>query len=451
MSLNPFFNPQSVAVIGASRDPKKIGHVVFRNFIESGFRGRVYPINPNAEEVFQRKAYSSVRAVPGAIDLAVVAVPQPIVPQVLEECGMKGIRAAIIITAGFREVGNEEAERTIAKIARRHGMRIMGPNCLGVFDPYRGIDTFFLPRHRLGRPKEGGIAFLSQSGAVASVTLDWMESKGYRASKFVSYGNAVDINENELIEFLSKDPKTTAICLYIEGAHDGRKLMEVAKKCKKPLIAIKGGVTEDGGRAVSSHTGSLAGTAEIYAAAFKQAGIIQAKDMVQIFDFARVLSLCPKPKGKRVQVITNGGGFGILAVDAIVQNDLELAQPSKETVAAIKKVVPPHVVIKNPIDLAGDATVETYRVAIEASIKDRNVDMIALIALLQVPNLQDEIVDVIEEAFRTSKKPIVVISAGGNYTEVLKRTMDENGIPTFSYPDRAAMALRALYDFSKKK
>ncbi|QQG40161.1 MAG: CoA-binding protein [Candidatus Aenigmatarchaeota archaeon] len=450
MTLDAFFNPQSVAVIGASRDPKKVGHVIFRNFVESGFRGHVYPINPNAEEVFQKRAYASVRDVPHHVDLAVVCVPQPLVAHVLEECGMKGVRAVIVISAGFKETGNETAEKELAKIAKRHNIRLIGPNCLGVYDPYTGVDTFFLPRHRLGRPKPGNMAFISQSGAVASVVLDWMESKGYRASKFVSYGNAVDINENELIEYLAKDRQTEIICVYLEGAHDGRRLMEVAKKCKKPIVALKGGVTSDGTRAVASHTGSLAGAAEVYAAAFKQSGIVQAHDMVQIFDYARVLSSCPKPKGKRVQVITNGGGFGILTVDEIVANELEMAQPSKDTVKAIRKAAPPHVIVKNPIDLAGDATVETYRAALDAAIKDKNNDMLVVIALMQVPNLTDDIVDVLEEAYQTSKKPMVIVSAGGNYTELMKKTLDENGIPTFSYPDRAVTALRALWDYSKK-
>ncbi|MBI4017720.1 MAG: CoA-binding protein [Candidatus Aenigmarchaeota archaeon] len=451
MGMETFFNPTSVAVIGASRDAKKVGHVVFRNFIESGFRGRVYPINPKADEVFEKRAYASVRDVPSHVDLAVICVPQPAVASVLEECGMKGVRHAVLITSGFREIGNDEAEHTIAKIAKRHSMRIIGPNCLGVYDPYTGVDTFFLPRHRLGRPKAGNIAFVSQSGAVASVMLDWMESKGYRASKFISYGNAVDVNENDLIEYLARDAKTKVICMYLEGAHDGRKLMEVARKCRKPIIVLKGGITSDGTRAVASHTGSLAGSAEVYSAAFRQSGIVQAMDIVQIFDYARTLVACPTPRGKRVQVITNGGGFGILTVDEIVKNGLEMAVPSKETVKTIRKSVPPHVVIKNPIDLAGDATAETYQAAIDAVIKDKNNDMVVLITLMQVPNLSDEIVNIVQEAFRASKKPIVIVSAGGNYTEVLKRTLDENGVPTFSYPDRAVAALRALWEYSNKK
>jgi acetyl coenzyme A synthetase (ADP forming)-like protein len=452
-SMDYFFRPRSVAVIGASRNPKKVGHVILRNFIEGRFRGRIYPINPKTDRIFSLACYPSVLKVPGTLDLAVVSVPAPLVPKVLDECGRKKTKAVIIISGGFGEVGNKELEEDCSRIIKKHEMRAIGPNCIGVFDPSSEVDTFFLPRYKLERPDEGSIAFISQSGALGSVVLDWMAMKGYKISKFVSYGNAIDVDEADLIEYLSDDPKTSVICCYFEGLKQGRKFYNTLGKVsgKKPVIIIKGGMTQEGGHAASSHTGSLAGSREIHAAAFKQAGGIQAQTLEELFDFARVLANQPIPSGKRVQIITDGGGFGVLTTDWVIENGLSLAQMDRKALASLKKHFPPHVVIKNPLDLTGDATVERYSLAIDAAIKDPNVDMIAVIALFQIPTLTADITDVISAAADRSRKPIVVIAAGGRFTEVLKKTLEDSGVPTFSYPEKAALALRALYDFGQER
>lgn len=449
--LDYFFEPKSIAVIGASRDPKKIGHVVFRNFLENDFPGKLFPINPKTKELFGTKCYSSVVSVKEKIDLAIISVPASLVAKVLTDCGKKHIPSVIIITAGFKEIGNVKEEEKLKEILKKYKIRCIGVNCLGVYDPYSKVDTFFLPPYKLRRPFEGNISFISQSGALGSVVMDWMATKGYKISKFVSYGNATDVDESDLIEYLGADKKTKVICAYFEGIDKGRKFFEISKQVskKKPIIALKGGITEEGTKSVASHTGSLAGSVEIVHAAFKQAGVLLAEDLEQIFDFARVLSTQPLPKGNRVQIITDGGGFGVLTTDWVVKNGLKLAKMEKKNLDKIKKVSPPYVTLKNPIDLTGDVDTERYRVAIDAAISDPNVDMIALIVLFQVPRLTTDVVDVISEAVRNSKKPIIVISAGGGYTEVLKKSLEENDVPCFSYPERAVKSMKALYEYSK--
>ncbi len=451
--LDYFFQPKSVAIIGASRNPKKIGHVMLRNLIEGKFRGKIYPINPKTDRMFDLPCYPSVLRVPGRIDLAAISVPAPIVPKILDECGRKHIPAVIIISGGFAEVGNTELEQDCARIIRRYRMRALGPNCIGVFDPCSGVDTFFLPRYKLERPKEGSVAFISQSGALGSVVLDWMAMKGYKISKFISYGNAIDVDEADLTEYLADDPKTRVICCYFEGLRQGRKFFNTLRRAsrKKPVIILKGGTTQEGTHAVSSHTGSLAGSKQIHSAAFRQAGAIQAQSLEELFDFARVLTSQPIPRGDRVQIITDGGGFGVLTTDWVIENRLSLARMDRKILASLRKAFPPHVVLKNPLDLTGDADVERYRLAIDAAIQDSNVDMIALITLFQIPTLTADITDVVSAASERSSKPLVVIAAGGRFTEVLKKTLEDSGVPTFSYPERAAQALRALYEFGQER
>ncbi len=451
--MDYFFRAKSVAIVGASRNPKKIGHVIFRNFIEGGFEGKVFPVNPNADEIHGHKCYPSLAAIKERIDLVIVSVPAPMVPGILTQCGKKRVPAVIVISGGFKEVGNKELEEDSVRIVKRYGMRMIGPNCIGVFDPESRIDTFFLPRYKLERPLEGDIAFISQSGALGSVVLDWMAMKGYRISKFVSYGNAADVDEADLIEYLAADNRTRVICAYFEGVKQGRKFYEAAKRVstRKPIIALKGGITEEGTKAVSSHTGSLAGASEIYSAAFRQAGIIEASGLEQLFDFARVLASQPRPRGNRVQIITDGGGFGVLTADWVSKNGLKLAKMSKASLEKIRKEVPRHAVLGNPIDLTGDANVERYRVAIEAAMNDKNVDMIIVIGLLQIPTLTADIVDVVSAYGKKRKKPLVFIAAGGRFTEVLKKTLEDFGTPTFSYPEKAVESLRVLYEYYNRR
>ena len=446
-----FFNPKSVAIIGASATPRKVGHVIYRNFLEGKFNGKVYPVNPGTKELFGNKCFRTVSEIPGSVDLAVIAIPAKFVLKAINDCKKKGIKALIIISSGFKEIGNKKLEEDVANDIKTNGMRAIGVNCLGVYDAKTGVDTMFLPSYKLERPGKGGIAFISQSGAVGSVVLDWMAMMGYKMSKFISYGNATDVDECDLVEYLSNDPKTRAICIYIEGVKNGRKFYEICKKHakKKPIIILKGGITEEGSEAVSSHTGSLAGSKEVYATAFRQAGMIQATDVEEVFDYARALSTQPKPKGKKVQIITDGGGFGIISTDWLIRNGLELSVMSESSRKKLRKMFSTYSTVKNPIDLTGAANTEMYRAAVMAAINDPNVDMLMVIILFQVPLLTPDVVDVVIEANKKRKKPIIVVSAGGRYSNVLMKTIEDAGIPTFSSPARAAQALRALYEYGK--
>ncbi|MBI4214912.1 CoA-binding protein [archaeon] len=450
--LNTFFNPHSVAVIGASREPQKIGHVVLKNFADN-FQGSVYPVNPNADRILGLKCYISVRAIPHPVELAVIAVKADIVPQVLRECGQKKIKHAIIISGGFGEVGRHDLERELARISGAYGIRLIGPNCLGIFDARSNVDTLFLPRYRLQRPREGGISFVSQSGAVGSAVLDWAASEGFGVSKFISYGNALDVNETELLEYLNHDKKTRVICCYLEGVRDGRKFMDTASKAtkSKPIIVIKGGRSEAGTEAVRSHTGSLAGSDAVYDAAFRQSGCLRANDVTEMFDFARALAEQPLPKGDRVQVITNGGGFGVLATDAIIENKLRLARMRADSLARLRSKLPEHAVVGNPLDLVGDADSERYSLALESALSDPNVDSVLCIILFQTTNVQSEIVDVISEFNDRKAKPLVACSAGGSYSKLHTTNLEKLGIPVYDSPHRAAKALWALTRYAQLK
>ncbi|TAL48523.1 CoA-binding protein [archaeon] len=449
--MDSFFNPSSVAIIGASRDPNKVGHVILRNLLDSGWKGKIFPVNPNAEEILNNKVYASVKDIPEPVDLAIVAVPAEIVLKVVQECGKKKIRNAIVISSGFAEIGEHKLEEKLVQLVKKLKIRMIGPNCLGTFDGFSSFDSLFLPRYRLKRPREGGISFICQSGAIGSAILDLATTQGFGFSKFASYGNAADIDESDLLEYVGNDPNTQVVCIYIEGVKDGRKFLEVARKVskKKPIIAIKGGVTEQGNKAVMSHTGALAGSAEIYAGVFKQAGIIQAASLEEMFDFAKIFEKSMAPKGQRVQVITNGGGYGILSTDAIVKNDLKLAELSKETSSNLRKVFPERVIVKNPMDLIGDATTERYKLAMDACMADDNADVLLVVILYQTPLVTTDVVDVIIEAKRMQKKPIVVVSTGGEFTEVLRKNLEDNGIPTYTYPESAVKSIKALADYYK--
>ena len=449
MNLDKFFKPKSIAVIGASRDQNKIGHVILKNLIDAGFKGKIFPVNPKADEIINLKCYGSVLDVKEDIDLAIISVPAEVAVQVVKECGIKDITAIAMITAGFSEVGNEKAEKEILDLIKQYDIRLIGPNMLGLLDLYSNLDTIFLPRLRLTRPHPGGISFICQSGAVGSATLDLAAYQGYGFSKFISYGNALDLNECDFLEYLGNDPKTKVICMYIEGIKDGKRFMKVAKKVsqKKPIIAIKGGTTEEGKQAALSHTASLAGSFEIYKGAFKQTGIIYAQNLEELFDFARILDKSIKPKGDKIQIITNGGGYGILCADNISENNLKLAVMSTETRKFLQKKTSPISIIKNPIDLAGDADTKRYELALESCVKDNNIDIILAVILYQTPLITSDIVSVVSELNSLKKKPIIVVSTGGDFTELHKKNLEYRGIPCYTFPSNAVKSIKALCDY----
>jgi len=447
-SMKYFFEPKSVAIIGASRKPGKIGHVILKNFVEN-FKGRIYPVNPHAESILRKKTYHRITAIPDNIDLAVIVVPAVYVPEVVRDCASKKVKAAVIISGGFSEIGNVELEDQIKEVVNRTDIRVIGVNCLGIFDAHSKIDTMFLPPFKLHRPKEGVISFISQSGAVGSIVLDWISSEGFGVSKMISYGNATDINEADLLEYLGKDPKTRVICMYLEGVKDGKKMMRVARNVskRKPIIVVKGGRTAEGSHAVSSHTGSLAGSDLVFDAAFKQSGMIRAEGIIQMFDFARALAEQPPSHGDRVQIITNGGGFGVLATDEIVEQKLKMAKMSKNTELHLRNKLRKHAVIANPLDLVGDAEPADYKYVLKLIERDKNIDAILCIVLFQTSGMSSEIVKILKDFSDRCSKPIVVCSSGGEYTKRHTRQLEAAGVPTYDAPIRAAQALDAVIKY----
>ncbi|MBW3003699.1 CoA-binding protein [Candidatus Woesearchaeota archaeon] len=445
--LDNFFNAKHIAIVGASKEPSKIGHVIFRNFIDTDYDGKIFPVNPNAELILNRKSYKSVLDIKEKLHLAIIAVPAKFILKVVEQCGKKKIKDLMIITAGFEEVGNLKLKQQLEKLLKKYKIRVIGPNCLGTFNSYNNFDSMFLPRSRLKRPEPGTISFVSQSGALGSAILDLAAKEGYGISKFISYGNAINTNESDILEYLSDDPKTKVICLYIEGVKDGKRFLEVCKKIKKPIIAIKGGVTEAGSKATLSHTGSLAGSAEIYRGVFKQAGIIEAESLEDLFNYARVLEKTIKPKGRRVQIITNGGGYGIVSADALARYNLEAAKLSATTIKELKIHLPPIAIIKNPMDLIGDADTERYKLAIDACMNDNNIDIIYIVLLYQTPLITPDIIDIVSEYNDLKKKPIITVSTGSEFTEVLRKGLEENNVPCFEFPDNAMKAIGKLVEY----
>ncbi len=454
MDLELFFKPRSVAVIGASREPRKFGHVIFKNFVESEFNGKTYPINPKAENILDSKAYQSVKEIPDELDLAVIAVPAPIVPSVIDECLSKNVKAAVIISGGFREIGDrgEKLEVEIKEMIRGSSLRVIGPNCIGVYDPSNHVDTLFLPRYRLRRPKPGPIAFISQSGAFGSAVLDWAASQDIGISKFISIGNKIDVDEVDLLNYLVDDPLTKCIAVYVESIGRGREFLNVASKVtnNKPVVVLKGGTTLEGARAALSHTGSLAGSAKIYEGALEQAGAIQAQTVDELFDYARVLAYQPTPKDqKSIAIVTNGGGFGVISTDEVSKLGLTLANLDPKTLKKLTEKLPDYAIPHNPLDLVGDADVERYRFALDAVSSDPNVGLVLVIVLLQTSYIESDVVDAITESQVTYGKPTIVCTIGGEFTQMLVKMLEADRIPSYVTPERAVNAINALIKYRK--
>ncbi len=444
-----FFNPRTIAVIGASHTPGKVGYAILEN-LKASFKGKIYPVNPKGGEILGLKVYRSVLEIEDSVDLAIIAVKAQIVENVLEECGKKGVKAVVIISAGFKEVGNVEGEERIKEIIEKYEMRALGPNCIGIYDTFSGVDTLFSDVERVKKPGKGNIGFISQSGALGLALIDKYAEMNVGISKFASIGNKVDVDETELVDFFGKDENVRVISLYIEGVEDGKRFMEIAKNVvrEKPIVCLKGGKTEKGKAAVSSHTGAMAGNYEVYSAAFRQAGIIEARDLEELMNFTKVLASQPPMKGKRIAIVTNGGGFGIIAADQAVLEGLELASFSENTITKLREAMPEHAVIGNPLDLTGDATSERYAIALKAVMEDENVDGVCIICLLQLATVDRGIVNVLESCKKYGK-PFVVCAGGSAYSTFIAKELQKNGIPVYLTPHRAIKALRVLYEYER--
>jgi acetyl coenzyme A synthetase (ADP forming)-like protein len=450
MRLDYFFNPKTVAVIGASHKPGKIGYVVFTNFLGNISERKVYAVNVDTTPIIGQKVYKSIKQIPDDIDLAVIVVPAEFVPQALKECVEKGVKAVIIISGGFSETGEEgkKLEIKLKHTIEGTDIRVMGPNCLGVYDPYTKVDTLFLPRDRLKRPQPGNIGYISQSGSVGSTILDWLAYEQTGISKFISYENGMDVNESDLIEYLAEDKTTKVITLFLEGAIDGKRFIEVSKKAsnKKPIIVLKGGKSTLGTRAVASHTGALAGSAQIYSSVFRQVGLIEVNKWEELFDCAQAFSTQPIIKGNRIIIVTDGGGFGILATDACEKNGLQLPEPSEKLKDRIRKIIPPYGSLCNPIDVTGNATTEIYKNVMEECIKSDEYDGIIVIALFHIPTLNLDIIDAINE-MKKFNKPILCCSAGSDFTKKLSSELEKKGTPVYETPERVVKAMVALVNY----
>jgi acetate---CoA ligase (ADP-forming) len=446
-SLDKFFIPKSIAVVGASRTPGKLGYTILEN-LKGSFKGIIYPINPNAEKILDLTCYPSLSAVVEPIDQAIIVVPVEMVKGVIEEGISKKISAFTIITSGFSEIGQKERELELQKLCKTKKIRIIGPNCVGLYK--KDLDMLFFPKKRLKRPTDGDISFISQSGAFGSVLLDIMSNEGSGLSKFISIGNKVDVDETELISYLEKDLSTRCIAIYLESVSDGIEFIKTAKRVTKtkPIVCFKAGKTEKGTQAVASHTGSMAGSAQVYSSAFKQAGIIEAQTSDELFDFSKALASQPILRGKRIAIVTDGGGFGIVAADATIQHGLELPDLSSETVKSLKSFLPEYATPKNPVDITGDATVERYKKTLDIIFKDKNIDGVMCVALMQLPTLDDEIVEVLKDC-KMSGKPMTVCSAGSEFVQERNRKLESYGIPVYPTPERAIKALAALYEYGK--
>jgi acetyl coenzyme A synthetase (ADP forming)-like protein len=442
--LDTLFSPKSIAVIGASRTEGKLGYAVLSNIIQSEFSGAIYPINPKADEILGLPCYPDLDAIEGQIDLAVIVIPAKVVLEALEECGKRGVSSVIVISAGFRETGHEGlmAERKMAEIAQTYDMRIVGPNCLGVIDTIAPMNASFA----VGMPRHGHIAFMSQSGALCTSVLDIALAQDVGFSRFVSLGNKADLNEIDFLEAWADDPESKVVMAYLEGIADGARFIQVARRMTKdkPVIAIKSGSTSAGSRAVSSHTGTLAGSERAYEAAFKQAGVIRAGSVGDMFDLSIALARQPLPRNDQVAIITNAGGPGIMTTDAIEHSGLSLASLSQETMNELRQQLPSAASVLNPVDVLGDALADRYQCALKLVSADPNVGALIVILTPQYMTQIEETARAVGEASRDSEIPILACFMGDANIRAGVEILTAHNVPNYIVPERAVATLKEM-------
>ncbi len=445
--LEKMWAPRGVAVVGVSQSPEKLGYGVARNLVVSGYRGAIHFVNPRGGQLFDRPVYPDLAHVPDPVDLAMIIIPAAGVPKALEECGRRGIRNVVIGSGGFRETGEEgrKLEDEALRVARKHRIRVLGPNCIGFLDTHLPIDTTFLP---LPGPVQGDIAFLSHSGAICEAVIDWARGQGFGLSRLVSLGNQMDLTEGELLPTTVADPNTRVVAMYLEGVRNGRLFVENARKAtrKKPVLAIKVGRSESGRAAVASHTGALAGRDVAYDAAFRKAGVIRAQSTEEVFDWARALAWCPLPRGRRIGVLTNAGGPGAIAVDALDSCGLELAVLSAETTARLREFLPPAASVRNPVDMLAAAGAAEYANGLSALMTDDGVDGIMVILAPPPMTTAAGIAGAIIPMIRSAAKPVIVTLMGEEMIANAARLLRQARVPDYRFPERAASAMGVLAD-----
>jgi acetate---CoA ligase (ADP-forming) len=448
--LETLLYPKSVAVIGASRHPEKVGYAVLDNLINSGFKGAIVPVNPGVKEILGRKCYASLDNYKGEIDLSVIIVARKLVKDALQSSIDAGAKSVIVITAGFREVGADgaQAEEELVELCRAHRVRMVGPNCLGVLNTDHRLNATFAP----SVPPPGKISVISQSGALCVAILDWAASQRLGLGKVISFGNKADLNEVDFIQALAQDEQTSVIAGYLESIKEGDKFLRIAEQAAtvKPVVILKVGITQAGAKAASSHTGSLAGADIAYGAAFKRAGVIRAENFEALFDYAMAFAFQPLPAGERVAIITNAGGPGIMAADAAEGLGLKMVAPDAESQARLRAVLPAAAAVGNPIDVIGDAEPDRYIKALEVVQDDENIDAILVVVTPQNMTRPLELAEKLAAA-HSGKKPLLAAFMGGKEVAAAKEKLMALGIPNYPAPDRAIAALKAMCDYAAWK
>lgn len=450
-NLKYIFWPRSIAVVGASTKNGSVGQVTFANILLNGYTGVVYPVNLTARSVMGVKAYPSLIHIPDEVDLAIVIVPATFVPETIEECGSKGVKGAVIISAGFKEIGQKGAllEKRVKQLAQKYNISLVGPNCFGIINTDHRVKL----NATFGRamPEPGNITFITQSGAVGVTALEYAEAEGIGLSKFVSIGNKADINENDLLEYLKEDETTSVILLYLEDLVEPKKFLETARsiteEAKKPILAIKAGRTAEGAKAASSHTGALAGSDEAYDAFFHQCGIIRVETVNELFEYAKAFSGQPIPKGRKVAIITNAGGIGIMATDSSIRNGLKLANILETTKEKLRTILPPTASINNPIDVIGDSDENRYASTLKIMLEDESIDGIIAI---WTPTLMAEtkvVATKVSELVPQYSKPVMGCLLSLENTKEVIQTLWRAKIPYYPFPEIAAKALAMMSNF----
>jgi acetyltransferase len=446
--LDVFFSPKTVAVVGATENPGSVGRTLLWNLVTSPFGGTVYPVNPKRPSVLGVKAYASVSDLPEQVDLAVIVTPPPSIPGIIGECGENGVRGAVVISAGFKEIGPEGAalERQLLEAAQAADIRVIGPNCLGVMSPLSGLNATFATT--VARP--GSVGFISQSGALCTAVLDWSLKEMVGFSAFVSVGSMVDVGWGDLIYHLGNDPKTKSIVIYMESIGNARSFISAAREValNKPIIVIKPGRSAAAAKAAASHTGSLTGSDEVLEAAFRRSGVLRVNNIADLFYMAEVLSKQPSPKGPRLTIVTNAGGPGVLATDALITGGGELAELTPETIGAYNAVLPATWSHNNPVDIIGDASPERYAKALEIAAKDPNSDGMLVILTPQAMTDPTRIAEQLKPLSKQEGKPVLASWMGGVDVAAGEEILNHANIPTFPYPDTAARAFNYMWQYS---
>jgi acetyl coenzyme A synthetase (ADP forming)-like protein len=442
--LSKILEPDSIAVIGASSNREKWGYRILDNIISGGYSGEVYPVNPNEDEVLGMGCHPSVLDIPERVDLGIIAVPAGIVPAVLEDCGRKGVRGVVIVSAGFGEVGNSELENRVRDIARDYKMRMIGPNTFGFINTHLHLNASIIPQ----MPEKGGISFVTQSGTFGLALVDWAASQQMGLHLVVGVGNKADVDDSDILEHLSADRHTKTIMMYIEGIERGRRFIDVASRIRKPIIALKTGRSRAGSKAALSHTGSLAGADRIYDGAFKQAGVIRARVIEELFDSALALSISP-PADDGIGIISNGGGAAILAADLCEDLGLHLPDPSDDTVRMLKSVLPAIATPANPLDTAGDGSYEMFKDVTGIMLSDPGINALLVIyvhAEMVDPCLPAEAVI---DASEGCDKPVITSWIGGKGIGTAVKLLEENKMPNYPLAERAVVALNNLVRYKR--